>query len=92
MLELRTHYQPIRSGTQSVERAIALLKLVAATNATGSKFTELMQQSQLNRTTLHRLLKCLIQQEAIRYDAVKKYYFLGQLIFQFGLVSKQQVD
>ncbi len=89
---MRTHYQPIRSGTQSVERAIALLKLVSVTNATGSKFTELMQQSQLNRTTLHRLLKCLIQQEVIRYDAKKKCYFLGQLIFQFGIVSKQQVD
>jgi len=51
-----------------------------------------VQQSQLNRTTLHRLLKCLIQEEAIRYDATKKCYFLGQLIFQFGIVSKQQVD
>ena len=91
-IQLRIYSHEVRSGTQSVERAILLLKLVAFASGNGVTLSDLVQQSALNRTTLHRLLKCLMQQGTIRFDSARKSYFLGPLMFQISVVSTQRVD
>lgn len=90
----RLQLQPrrARSGTQSVERAFAVLKEVGAANTRGTTLSALVQNVRLNRTTLHRILKCLLQQGAIRHESQSKRFFLGPLTFELGIASRQQLD
>lgn len=81
-----------RSGTQSVERAFAVLNAVAAAHTTGTTLPAIMRVVRLNRTTAYRLLKCLIQQAAVRFDADSSRYFLGPLALELGISARQQLQ
>ncbi|HTP96944.1 MAG TPA: IclR family transcriptional regulator C-terminal domain-containing protein [Burkholderiales bacterium] len=81
-----------RSGTQSIERAFALLGEIGAANASGARLPDLAGRLQLNRTTVHRLLKCLVAQGALRLDAASKRYFLGPLMRDLHAAARQPLD
>lgn len=80
-----------RSGTQSVERAFAVLKAVAAAETTGATLSAVMDTVRLNRTTTYRLLKCLVQQAAVRADVDTARYFLGPLVLELGISAREQL-
>ncbi len=81
-----------RSGTQSLERALCILKEVGSANATGSTMPALVEKVGLNRTTVYRLLKCLEDQGAIRLDSRSKKIFLGPLALALGAAAQQKLD
>jgi DNA-binding IclR family transcriptional regulator len=82
-----------RSGTQSIERAFAILKEVSAASANGMSLSALVSRMNLNRTTIFRIVKCLTSVDAVRYDAGAKRYFLGPLALEFGIAARhQQLD
>lgn len=82
-----------RSGTQSIERAFAVLKEVSSASSDGVSLAVLVRKMGLNRTTVFRIIKCLISQNAMRYDGAAKRYFLGPLAFEFGIAARhQQLD
>lgn len=79
--------QMSRTGTQSLERGIALLREIAESNRNGLSLPELTEKTHLDRSTVHRMLKCLVAEHLLIYEADKRLYRLGSLVFQMGLAS-----
>lgn len=74
--------RPRSTRVQSVERAAALLRAIAAAPDTGATATTLAQAVGLNRTTTWRMLTALEQERLVSRDDVTGAYSLG-----FGLID-----
>ena len=75
------------SGTQSIERALSLLREIAAHNRTGSRLLDLATRTGLQRPTVHRMLKCLAAEDMVQQDPDTHRYFLGPMVFELGLTA-----
>jgi DNA-binding IclR family transcriptional regulator len=75
------------SGTQSIERALLLMREIAAHNRTGSRLLDLASRTGLQRPTVHRMLKCLTIQDMVLQDSDTHRYFLGPMVFELGLTA-----
>ena len=75
------------SGTQSIERALSLLREIAAHNRTGSRLLDLATRTGLQRPTVHRMLKCLATEDMVQQDPDTHRYFLGPMVFELGLTA-----
>jgi DNA-binding IclR family transcriptional regulator len=74
------------SGSQSVERALILLRLVSSRNREGARLADLVELSQLQKPTVHRLLKQLVVSGLLMQSADKTYR-LGQFSYELGLTA-----
>jgi DNA-binding IclR family transcriptional regulator len=75
------------SGTQSIERALLLLREIAAHNRGGSRLLDLAARTGLQRPTVHRMLKCLAAENMVQQDPETHRYFLGSMVFELGLTA-----
>lgn len=75
------------TGTQSIERALMLVREIAAHNRTGSRLLDLASRSGLQRPTVHRMLKCLTQENMVQQDPDSHRYYLGPMVFELGLTA-----
>jgi DNA-binding IclR family transcriptional regulator len=75
------------SGTQSIERALTLIREIAAHNRTGSRLLDLASRTGLQRPTVHRMLKCLTLENMVQQDPETHRYFLGPMVFELGLTA-----
>lgn len=75
------------SGTQSIERALTLLREIAAHNRSGSRLLDLATRTGLQRPTVHRMLKCLASENMVQQDPDSHRYFLGSMVFELGLTA-----
>lgn len=75
------------AGTQTVSRAIHLLKIIAHHNPVGITLTNLAIAANLTRPTTYRLATCLIAEGMIIRDELSKRYDLGPRAFQLGLTT-----
>jgi DNA-binding IclR family transcriptional regulator len=75
------------SGTQSIERALMLMREIAAHNRTGSRLLDLASRTGLQRPTVHRMLKCLTLENMVQQDPETHRYFLGPMVFELGLTA-----
>lgn len=80
------------SGTQTIQRASLLVRLIASRSRTGMRLADVVQHSKLERPTAHRILKCLVDEGFLMHDASSHHYFLGPLIFELGLASSPQFN
>lgn len=80
------------SGTQTIQRASLLVRLIASRSRTGMRLADVVQHSRLERPTVHRILKCLVDEGFLMHDAATHHYFLGPLIFELGLASSPQFN
>lgn len=78
------------NATQSLDRAIALLRLVAANSHCGVRFAELVRQSGLSKGTAHRLLAALERQALIERDMRFDGYHLGRDAFVLGTLASER--
>jgi DNA-binding IclR family transcriptional regulator len=78
------------SGTQALERGVALLREIASNNRAGLKHVELVERTGLDRSTTHRILKCLAAEAFLVLDPATKRYRLGPLAFYLGLMGSDQ--
>lgn len=78
-----------RSGAQSIERAVQLLRLVAAQPACATTLQQLVQASGLERTTAHRIAGSLVRAGLLRRDADSSAYALGLEAMGLGLAAMQ---
>src|SRR5690349_17309052 len=77
-----TGAEPARlSGTQSIERALILMREIAAHNRTGTRLLDLASRTGLQRPTVHRMLKCLTLENMVLQDPESHRYFLGPMVF-----------
>ncbi len=72
-------------GTQSIRRAGAMLKAIAASGAPGASLAELARTQDLPRSTVHRILKCLVEEGFVELTETGKRYQMGRLIHELGL-------
>jgi DNA-binding IclR family transcriptional regulator len=75
------------TGTQSIERALTLLREIAAHNRSGSRLLDLATRTALQRPTVHRMLKCLAAENMVQQDPDTHRYFLGSMLFELGLTA-----
>jgi DNA-binding IclR family transcriptional regulator len=75
------------TGTQSIERALTLLRELAAHNRSGSRLLDLATRTGLQRPTVHRMLKCLAEESMVQQDPDTHRYFLGAMVFELGLTA-----
>ena len=75
------------SGTQSIERALTLLREIAAHNRSGSRLLDLASRTGLQRPTVHRMLKCLAAENMVQQDPDSHRYYLGSMVFELGLTA-----
>ncbi|MDM9561702.1 MULTISPECIES: IclR family transcriptional regulator [Bordetella] len=78
-------------GTQSLQRAIALLRIIAVNNRSGSRLVELYRRTGLERPTVHRLLQGMVAEKLVRQDSASKRYYLGSLAYELGLAAAPKV-
>lgn len=72
-------------GAQSVRRAIAVLRLVAAGQDQGVRLTDVATLAGLTLPTARRLLKVLMDETAVEQDPATRRYRIGNEITLLGL-------
>jgi DNA-binding IclR family transcriptional regulator len=75
------------TGTQSIERALLLMREIAAHNRGGSRLLDLAARTGLQRPTVHRMLKCLAHEGMVQQDGDTHRYYLGSMVFELGLTA-----
>ena len=80
------------TGTQSIERALLLLREIAAHNRTGSRLLDLATRTSLQRPTVHRMLKCLAHEGMVQQDPDTHRYYLGSMAFELGLTAARMEE
>ncbi len=74
-------------GTQSLDRALQLLALVAEHQDAGISSASLVEQTDLDRTTVHRLLKALERHQLLYKESKAEGYRLGLQAYALGQSS-----
>ncbi|MCL4744241.1 MAG: IclR family transcriptional regulator [Burkholderiaceae bacterium] len=80
------------AGTQSIERAAQVLRVIASRNSTGLRLVDISRHAKLERPTAHRILKCLMAEGMVRQDSRTHRYFLGHLVFELGLAASSSFN
>lgn len=79
-------------GTQSISRVFALLREIADQNRMGMRLVDVARRLDMEPPTAHRILKCLVEERALRREEVSKRYFLGPALYELGLVATPRID
>lgn len=80
-----------QTGTQSIRRALSLLRLIARHNEQGLTLGELTSMSGLERSTAHRLVSCLLEENFARRETDGKRLQLGIDAMQMGFSTMHHV-
>lgn len=73
------------TGTQSIERTIAVLKELASFGPSGARGIEIATRLGLEYPTVHRMLKCLVNEGMVHRAVDTRRYSLGNLVYELGL-------
>jgi DNA-binding IclR family transcriptional regulator len=79
-----------KSGTQSIQRAALILREIASYSLNGLRLVDLSRQLKINRTTIHRILSCLIDEGLVMQHPTTLRYVLGYGLFELGLTAASQ--
>lgn len=79
--------KPAVLGTQSASKVLRLLRIVGAHHAHGIRLKELIEASQIDKSTAHRLLACLLEEGFVERMGDSKIYRLGIEPLQWGFSS-----
>jgi DNA-binding IclR family transcriptional regulator len=81
---------PVRAkkvnGAQSIERAMKVLRIVAAATG-GASLSHVVSASQLNKATAHRLLTVLTREGLVQRHADSKVYYPGEQLYALGIMA-----
>ncbi len=76
---------PAQHGTQSIERALRILRELAARGEFGWRLSDLAARCEVDKGTVHRVLSCLVRERFVQQRSVDKHYFPGPMLFELGL-------
>lgn len=77
--------KPLRGGVQSLERAFAILEILAAAGGV-STLSQLATEAALPPPTIHRLVRTLVELGYVRQES-NRQYSLGSRLIRLGEVS-----
>ena len=75
-------------GTQSIQRAVAVLRILAAARETGLGLTEISMHAELARPTTHRILSVLIAEGIVEQRPGTRRYVVGEQIPLLALARR----
>lgn len=78
---------PPVGGTQSLDRAIALLRAVAGYAPDGARLADLVVRSGLPKPTTRRLLSALVREGLVEQDPASRRYHLGPALDELGRLA-----
>src|SRR5262245_43915146 len=67
-------------GTQSIQRAVAVLRILATARETGLGLTEISKHAELTRPTTHRILSVLVGEGIVEQRPNTRRYVVGEQI------------
>jgi len=67
-------------GTQSIQRAVAVLRILATARETGLGLTQISKQAELTRPTTHRILNVLIAEGMVERRHGSRRYLIGEQV------------
>jgi DNA-binding IclR family transcriptional regulator len=79
-----------RTGTQSIERAALVLRQIASYSPNGLRLVDLSTQLNLKRSTIHRIINCLVREKLVMQNQLTERYTLGYSLFELGLTAASQ--
>lgn len=74
-------------GTQSIERAVALLMLVGRAGAEGARLADLVASSGLSKPTVRRVLLALVRAGLVDQDEASRRYHVGPEAYVLGTLA-----
>lgn len=77
-----------RTGTQSIERVVLMLRIVASRGKGGMRIGEITATSGLPQSTCFRLLHRLEAEGLLARDPHTRKYYLGPLLHELGLLAR----
>jgi DNA-binding IclR family transcriptional regulator len=80
------------TGTQAIQRASLLMRLLASRNRGGLRLADVVKDSGLEHSTVHRILKGLVAEGLVMQEAGSRRYLLGPLVFELGLAAAPQFN
>ncbi|HLR30634.1 MAG TPA: IclR family transcriptional regulator [Paenalcaligenes sp.] len=80
----------LSSGSQTVARAMQILRLVACGQEAGVRLTDIVQMSGLSRPTVHRILRTLVAEQAVEQDTASRRYRIGTEINLLGIARARR--
>mgnify|MGYP003134136155 CR=1 FL=1 len=80
------HMSPA-SGSQAVDRALALLQITGRGAGRGVALSELIAASGLGKPTVRRLMLALIRRGLVEQDSATRLYFLGEESYVLGTLA-----
>lgn len=75
----------VAGGAQSLRRAMAVLRILAVGQEHGVRLTDIVEESGLNRPTVHRILRVLLEEGAVEQDMQTRKYLIGQEVSLLAL-------
>lgn len=75
-------------GTQSIERVVAMLRMVASRGRSGMRLVDIAAASGLPTSTCFRMLQRLEVEGLMERHPVTRKYFLGPLLHELGLLAR----
>lgn len=72
-------------GTQAIRRAAAVLRALAKAGPAGASLAEVAREQALPRSTVHRILRCLVDERLAALPGGDKRYRLGELVHELSL-------
>lgn len=82
------HRESPRTGTQSIERVVGMLRVVASRGRRGMRIGEVVATSGLPQSTCFRMLQRLEIEGLVDRDPYTRKYFLGPLLHELGLLAR----
>lgn len=80
------------TGTQSIRRAVAVLREISMYNLKGIRLVDLAANLGLERSTAHRILQCLVYEDMVAEKNPGNRYVLGPLAFELGLAAGKRFN
>jgi DNA-binding IclR family transcriptional regulator len=77
-----------RRGTQAIERAMLLLRVVASAGRRGMRSADIGAAAALSQSTVSRMLAALEREGMVERDARTRRVFVGHVIHELGLVAR----
>lgn len=77
--------EPVNAdGTQAIRRVATLLREMAKAGGRGASLAELSRGAELPRSTVHRMIRCLVDEDLAEALPDKRYQ-VGRLVHELGL-------
>lgn len=77
-------------GTQSIGRAVQVLRAIAANGRRGCRLNDIVSRTMLSKTTCVRVLNRLAAEQMIRKHQPSGKFFLGPLLDELGMLARPE--